>query len=42
MRKGAKLEVKASSKKGNMTTDTYSLTGFSQALDRVLKDCPAR
>jgi hypothetical protein len=41
MRKGAKLEVKAMSIKGNMTTDTYSLAGFSQALERVLKDCPA-
>jgi invasion protein IalB len=42
MRKGAKLEVKAMSKKGNTTTDSYSLTGFSQALDRVLKDCPSK
>lgn len=41
MRKGAKLEVKATSMKGNLTTDTYSLAGFSQALERVLKDCPA-
>ena len=41
MRKGAKLQVKAASKKGNVTTDTYSLAGFSQALDRVQKDCPA-
>ena len=41
MRKGAKLQVKAASKKGNMTTDTYSLAGFSQALDRVQKDCPS-
>jgi hypothetical protein len=41
MRKGAKLEVRATSKKGNMTTDTYSLAGFSQALERVLKDCPS-
>jgi Invasion associated locus B (IalB) protein len=41
MRKGAKLEVRATSKKGNMTTDTYSLSGFSQALERVLKDCPS-
>jgi hypothetical protein len=23
-----------------MTTDTYSLAGFSQALERVQKDCP--
>jgi hypothetical protein len=41
MRKGAKLQVKATSKRGNTTTDTYSLAGFSQALDRVQKDCPA-
>lgn len=41
MRKGAKLQVKATSKKGNTTTDTYSLAGFSQALDRVQKDCPS-
>ena len=42
MRKGAKLEVKAMSKKGNLTTDTYSLAGFSQAMERVLKDCPVK
>ena len=41
MRKGSKLVIKASSKKGNTTTDTYSLSGFSQAIDRALKDCPA-
>jgi hypothetical protein len=41
MRKAGKLQVKAASKKGNVTTDTYSLVGFSQALDRVQKDCPA-
>ncbi len=40
MRKGAKLQIKAASKKGNVTTDTYSLAGFSQAIDRALKDCP--
>jgi hypothetical protein len=40
MRKGAKLQVRATSKRGNVTTDTYSLAGFSQALDRVQKDCP--
>jgi len=39
MKKSAKLVVKASSIKGNMTTDTYSLAGFSQALERVLKEC---
>ena len=42
MRKGVTLQVKAASVKGNMTTDTYSLKGFSQALDRVLKECPSK
>jgi len=40
MRKGKSLVVKASSKKGNVTVDTYSLSGFAQAIDRALKDCP--
>ena len=40
MRKGSKLVIKAGSKKGNVTTDTYSLAGFKQAIDRALKDCP--
>ena len=39
MRKGKTLVVKATSKKGNLTTDTYSLAGFAQAIDRALKDC---
>jgi invasion protein IalB len=40
MRKGKMLIVKATSKKGNLTTDTYSLSGFAPAIDRALKDCP--
>ncbi len=40
MRRGAKLEIHATSKKGEATVDTYSLTGFKQAIDRALKDCP--
>jgi hypothetical protein len=40
MRKGVKLTIKAASKKGNVTVDSYSLSGFSQAIDRALKDCP--
>ena len=40
MRKGSQLKINAPSKKGNQTVDTYSLTGFSQAIDRALKDCP--
>lgn len=40
MKKGAKLVIKAASVKGNLTTDSYSLSGLAQALDRVHKDCP--
>jgi invasion protein IalB len=42
MKKGETLEVKAASTKGNTTTDTYSLTGFSQAMDRLDKECPKK
>ena len=41
MRKSAKLQVKATSKRGHTTTDTYSLAGFAQALERVQKECPS-
>ncbi|MCI0467235.1 MAG: hypothetical protein L0Y57_09575 [Beijerinckiaceae bacterium] len=40
LKKGAKLIVKASSMKGNVTTDSYSLAGLSQALERIEKECP--
>jgi hypothetical protein len=40
MKKGAKLIVKASSLRGHVTTDSYSLAGLAQALDRVEKECP--
>jgi len=40
MRKGVSLIIKAASKHGKPTTDTYSLSGFSQAVDKALKDCP--
>ncbi len=36
---GSKLVVKASSSKGNSTTDTYSLKGLSEALARVQQEC---
>ena len=42
MRKGVKLTVKASSLKGHASTDVYSLAGFSQAMDRLMKECPGR
>lgn len=40
LKKGSKLIVKAPSLKGHITTDSYSLAGLSQALDRVGKECP--
>jgi invasion protein IalB len=40
MRKGSSLVLKAASRKGHKTTDTYSLSGFTQAIDKALKDCP--
>jgi hypothetical protein len=42
MKKGATLEIKAASLKGNASTDGYSLTGFSQAMERLQKECPSR
>jgi len=39
MRKGADVTVKGVSAKGTETTDTFSLKGLSQALDRIAQDC---
>lgn len=39
LRKGQKLTVKALSKKGNASTDTYALGGAGQMIDRAAKDC---
>ena len=39
LKKGSKLTVKAASNKGSQTTDSYSLAGLSQALERVQKEC---
>jgi len=39
MRKGADMEVKATTTRGTQTTDTFSLKGISQALDRVAQEC---
>lgn len=41
MRRGKELKIRAASKKGAVTIDTYSLIGFKQAIDRAVKDCPA-
>jgi len=42
MRKGAKLLVKAASLRGHQSVDTYSLTGFAQAMERLQKECPGK
>ena len=42
MRKGVTLEIRAASLKGNASTNSYSLAGFSQAMDRLQKECPAK
>ncbi len=39
MRRAPDLVVKAVSAKGTETTDTFSLKGLSQALDRIAQDC---
>jgi invasion protein IalB len=39
MRKGADLVVKSESGRGTKTTDTYSLKGLAQAIDRVAEEC---
>jgi invasion protein IalB len=39
MRKGADLVIKSVSAHGTKTTDTYSLKGLSEALDKVAQEC---
>jgi hypothetical protein len=39
MRKAADVVVKGVSAKGTETTDTFSMKGLSQALDRLAQDC---
>lgn len=39
MRKGSSLVVKSESGRGTKTTDTYSLKGFGEALDKVAAEC---
>jgi hypothetical protein len=39
MRRSADLVVKGVSAKGTETTDTFSLKGLAQALDRIAQDC---
>jgi invasion protein IalB len=39
MRKGSDLVVKSESARGTKTSDTYSLKGIGQALDKVAEEC---
>ena len=39
MRKGSDLVIKSESARGTKTTDTYSLKGIGQALDKVSEEC---
>jgi invasion protein IalB len=39
MRKGHDLVIKSESNSGTKTTDTYSLKGISEALDKVAEEC---
>lgn len=39
MRKGSSLVVKSESGRGTKTTDTYSLRGIAEALDKVAAEC---
>jgi hypothetical protein len=39
MRKGSDLVVKSESSRGTKTTDTYSLKGIAEALDKVAAEC---
>ena len=39
LRKGSELVVKAATSRGTQTTDTFSLKGIGQALDRVGQEC---
>jgi len=39
MRKGSDAVIRATTSKGTKTTDTFSLKGISQALERVAQEC---
>ena len=39
MRKGHDLVIKSESNSGTKTTDTYSLKGIAEALDKALEEC---
>jgi hypothetical protein len=40
LKKGSKLVVHGTSSRGTKTTDTYSLSGVTAAMDAIDKACP--
>jgi len=40
MRKGTRMVVEGTSRRGTITTDTYSLSGITAALEAIAKECP--
>ena len=40
MRKGKSMTVQGTSRRGTVSTDTYSLSGVTAALDAMAKECP--
>jgi invasion protein IalB len=42
MRAGKQMIVKGTSSRGTLTTDTYSLVGFTQAYNAINKACPGK
>ncbi|MGP0094976.1 MAG: invasion associated locus B family protein [Xanthobacteraceae bacterium] len=39
LRKGSDMVIKGTSERGTQTSDTFSLKGISQALDRIAQEC---
>ena len=42
MRRGNRMVVRGTSSRGTLTTDTYSLSGFTAAYNAIEKACPRR
>ena len=42
MKKGVDARGQGRLVKGNESTDSYSLSGFSQAMERLQKECPPK
>ena len=40
MRKGVNMVVEGTSRRGTVSTDTYSLSGITAALEAIAKECP--